>query len=561
MDSFQTKLRVKTIKSDLQRLPRGLEAYDVAYEDAMRRIFDQGSECQETAKRILSLVLCAGRPLKTLEIQSALMIEPGDADLDQEDTLDPEDILSICAGLIKIDESSETIGFVHYTTQEYLERTQGLWLPRAEFEIARTCLDYLLAVPSVINSGTSQKTGLTFTSYAVQHGPFHWNAAMPNESSQHAALLSLLARPHILTAMWQKCAHRKLREGGGTFVHLIALLGLADLMKFCIDRGFDHDTKNTFGRTPLSYAAQEGHRQVVRLLLERGATIDSTDHDDRTPLMYAVTGKGHYDTHAFCLTLLTRERAVPSTIQANVRFDPTDMPSILPPSHAVPESESFTALRLVEPDLFVDIGNGNDQPQTVGTAAVSRQCQLFTRSPSGYGAILNSRSKSTVPVRSNSTRTGYGPVIKLLLERGALQAERQTFPCHFSAHLVGIVDILNNYAGIFGPYKGSGTTALRSTATDDRLAVVKSLLSKGANLNVTDKYGWGSLNYATIASNYDIVEILCGVGGVDVNITDVVGQTPLFYAELLQEILDKSRPYHNICEKLRPTWIGDLRFW
>ena len=111
MDSFQTRLKVKTIRADLLALPKGLDAYDTAYDDAMTRIFGQERDYQESAEKILSLILCAQRPLTSRELQHALMIETGDTELDLDNSLDSETMLSVCAGLITIDESSDTIRF------------------------------------------------------------------------------------------------------------------------------------------------------------------------------------------------------------------------------------------------------------------------------------------------------------------------------------------------------------------------------------------------------------------------------------------------------------------
>jgi ankyrin repeat protein len=54
--------------------------------------------------------------------------------------------------------------------------------------------------------------------------------------------------------------------------------------------GVDPDSKDTkYSRTPLSWAAKEGHEAVVRLLLaEDNAVPDSKDKDGRTSPRWAA---------------------------------------------------------------------------------------------------------------------------------------------------------------------------------------------------------------------------------------------------------------------------------
>jgi ankyrin repeat protein len=50
----------------------------------------------------------------------------------------------------------------------------------------------------------------------------------------------------------------------------------------------DPDIKDTWGRTPLSCGAENGHEAVVKQVLDKGAELESKDRDGRTPLRWAA---------------------------------------------------------------------------------------------------------------------------------------------------------------------------------------------------------------------------------------------------------------------------------
>ena len=51
-------------------------------------------------------------------------------------------------------------------------------------------------------------------------------------------------------------------------------------MKLLLEKGAELESKdNRYGRTPLSWAAANGHEAVVKLLLEKGAELESKDND------------------------------------------------------------------------------------------------------------------------------------------------------------------------------------------------------------------------------------------------------------------------------------------
>lgn len=128
-DSLLDKDTVKAVKSTLKRFSRGSkdskaleQVYDEAYDEAIKRIESQLPGKRERARNVLSWITYAQRQPTTAELCHALAVEPGEEELDPDNIPNVEDIVSVCAGLVTVDEESDIIRLVHYTTQEYFER-------------------------------------------------------------------------------------------------------------------------------------------------------------------------------------------------------------------------------------------------------------------------------------------------------------------------------------------------------------------------------------------------------------------------------------------------------
>lgn len=140
----------KEVKSVLNKLskdskdPKELgQVYDEAYNEAIKRIEAQLPRRRALAKSVLSWITYAQRLLTIVELSHALAVELGEEELDQDNIPNIEDVVSVCAGLVTVDEDSNIIRLVHYTIQEYFERNREKWNPCAQLGISLVCLTYL----------------------------------------------------------------------------------------------------------------------------------------------------------------------------------------------------------------------------------------------------------------------------------------------------------------------------------------------------------------------------------------------------------------------------------
>jgi hypothetical protein len=92
LKSLADKTSPKAIKNALKLLPKGSNAIDDAYEEAMNRIMNQERNLCELAKQVLSWIIYAERPLTVRELQHDLAVEPGEPELDEENISEIEDL-------------------------------------------------------------------------------------------------------------------------------------------------------------------------------------------------------------------------------------------------------------------------------------------------------------------------------------------------------------------------------------------------------------------------------------------------------------------------------------
>jgi len=291
------------IKRVLQTLPRGMKGLDETYEQAIKRIEGQEKGYRELAKQVLSWVTYAKRPLSITEVQHALAVSADMTDMDRDFLPEVEVLGSICAGLITIDQNSHVLRLVHYTTREYFERMSSF--PDAEKDIAATFVTYLSF--DIFNLGycsTDQEFETRLQLYPLYHyAAQNWGHHVHEASTiLTQPITNLLKSEPKVSACSQAMmvSDRDHYKGYSqeapkqtTAVHLMAYLGLMETTRILLENGHRPDIKDSNGRTPLSWAAENGHEAVARLLLDRAdVNVNLKDRFRQTPLSRAAEN-GH----------------------------------------------------------------------------------------------------------------------------------------------------------------------------------------------------------------------------------------------------------------------------
>lgn len=76
---------------------------------------------------------------------------------------------------------------------------------------------------------------------------------------------------------------------GQTPVFFAAAEGNVELLRLLLEKGVKAEEEDGFKQTALFYAAREGHLEVVKCLVEFGANYDHLDQIKETPLFYAAS--------------------------------------------------------------------------------------------------------------------------------------------------------------------------------------------------------------------------------------------------------------------------------
>jgi ankyrin repeat protein len=470
LDSLKGKWTPKAIRIALAKLPTGSSAYDETYHAAMERVEGQ-ADAKKLAKQVLSWITCAKRQLTLSELQHALAVEVGEPELDEENLPQIEDMISVCAGLVTADEESKIIRLVHYTTQEYFERTWPAWFPDAQTDITGACVTYL----SFNTFETEDFKAILQSNVLYNYAARNWGHHARTSSIEGTKLiLNLLESETKVSA----CSQEIMLSGNYwypyhgqthmTGAHLAAFFGLEKSMTVLLSRQHDPNSKDINNWTPLSWAAHKGHEAVVKLLVDEGADLNSKDNQGRTPLLLALDGEIlDRQMHLMLLEQQNTMRRLTTARQKQDNMAHADDQPLMPRQQALPPGTFPKGSRVGASSLLCSPGR-----EAVVQFLVDKGADLESTSWAGHTPL------------SWVAMLGYERLAKLLVNKGANLNSKDD----------------------------KGRTPLSRAACHGHEAVVKLLVDEGADLNSRDDQGLTPLSWAVMKGHETVVQLLVDKG-------------------------------------------------
>ena len=391
-----------------------------AYGATLERIEAQDDEKARLAMATLTWICHSERPLQVVELCHALAVEIGEADFDPENVPSIGILLDCCQGLMEVDAEASTVRLIHYTVQEYLCSRPGFFI-RPNSVLAETCLTYLNS--QQVNNLTSRSIpdykSMPFLKYSSRYWGTHTSMDL-SENARALALKLLSQYEHHISAV--SLLEQVLNSRYIGFIttsplfsglHCASFFGIVELVTLLINAGgYEVDQQDCVCKTPLAWAAENGHERVAKALLGR-KDVDPNRPDvyDRTPLVWAAA-MGH---EGLVKILLELENIDPNRPDKD-REGPLGWAAIY-------GYEGVVKLLLERDDIDPNRPDNNDRTP-LGCAAFEGhegvvKLLLGRENVDPNGPDINGRT----PLE-NATIKGHEGVVKLLLERGNLNPNR-----------------------------------------------------------------------------------------------------------------------------------------
>ncbi|KAJ7179719.1 ankyrin repeat-containing domain protein [Mycena filopes] len=545
----------KKVRTALDNLPETLAE---TYADAMRRIETQSEGDRQIAQAVLTWVTHAKEILSVADLRMALAIEPGTKELDDDDLLDIETILGVCAGLIIVDEHVSRVRLVHYTTQEYMDSIYLQQFPDVQIKITRSLLTFLRfdSVWNLITRGSYESLRWSELPPLLQYCKHCWtHAAM--EPEKDPELQPMLLRFIYQVPFWSKFAREFWDQWRDTPeepfpLFVAASANLLDIASILIEQG---QYSKDMGEE-LAEASARGNYDMVKLLAHSGANVNAQGGKYGNALQAAG-----YMGHKEVVQLLIDHGA--DVNAQGGRY-----------GNALQAAALNGSKEIVQ--LLIDHGaDVNAQGGRYGNAlqaAAHNGSKPVVQLLIDHGADVNAQGGRYGNALQAAARNGSKAVVQLLIDHRAdvnAQGGRYGNALQAAAHNGSkpVVQLLIDHRADVNAQDGRYGNALQAAAGNGSKAVVQLLIDHRADVNAQGGEFGNALQAAAAEGNREVVQLLID-HGADVNAqggrySNALLVTAFYgYKEVVQLLLDhranvnaQDGPYGNAL--LAAAWNGN----
>jgi len=530
-------------REKLEEMARGNGLSD-AYTATLARLEGQKGNKAAVGLKVLKWVLYSERPLRAEELCHALAVEMGSQDLNPKNIPVLRTLLSSCLGLATVEASSSTIRLVHFTLQEHLLSSPTLF-PSPHSTIAGVCLTYL-NFGCIRDLQPDDFPEPPPTMSLLEYASFYWgkHARMGMTKGVKILALKLLDRfdDHLSAQLLFRHYYdqRPSEQYRRTFplgqyrfsaLHAVSFFGIVEIVATLLEgKGCDVNATARAQGSALTWAAREGHEEVVKMLLEQeGVNPDQADKGHcQTPLSWAAMN-GHGGVVKSLLE------------QKEVNPDRADKDGRTPISWAAGSGHDGVVKILLEQ---VEVNPG--QPDTVYGRRL-----LSWAAEGGHGGAVklllervevnpdHADRYGQTPISSAASR-GHEGVVKMLLEREEVNPDQPDIyggtPLSRAAEMghEGVVEMLLERVEVNPdrPDTMYSRTPISHAAMRGHARIVKLLLEqKEVNPDRADKEGRTPISWAAERGHEGIVKVLLEQEEVNPDRPDTMySRTPIWWA-------------------------------
>lgn len=399
-----------------------------------------------------------------------------------------------------------------------------------------------------------ENNNLYITGYLLEKGAKNIiiaiNLAIQNKYSDFTSLL--------INGIEKEELFSQKHNNGNNLITLAIVSNNKSALKMLLKKGIDYSEKNNEGYSPIHYLASESiedsdMNEMLDYLLEAGADIDTADDNNSNTILHIAVINQLPNITKYLLgkgadISITNSRGL-TPLHLSVFYGNIDIfKMILEKSHEINEeylfeltSQAIKFERLDILEILLDIQglSNHDKHNLLYYAVYRNENNIFKMVIDKYvGSVdldhiyTNCKDIDEDDLLSLSLRNNNIDITKILLEKGAINIDR--------ALLLAISRNLSEFSSLFinnfdlqtisSVKDSSGRTAITYAVTSNSELILRQLLEKGVDSNIADNEGKTPLYYAIDYLKISAIKMLIDNNSSIVNKPFVDGKTYLHQA-------------------------------